>query len=48
MMQDPQHRQMKLNKIAAICGFKSLGAFSRVFKQAYGIPPTEWRNENIA
>ena len=46
MMQNPQYRQMKLNHIADICGFKSLGAFSTFFKQVYGKTPTEWRKMN--
>jgi AraC-like DNA-binding protein len=46
MMQNPQHRQMKLSYIAEICGFKSLGAFSTFFKQTYGKTPTEWRKVN--
>ena len=45
MMQDPQHLQMKLNHIADVCGFKSITAFGRVFKQFYGKSPTEWRSE---
>ena len=45
IMKDPQHRQMPLKNIAEICGFKSLRAFSVLFKQTYGKTPTEWRTE---
>ena len=43
MMKDPQHRDMPMKNIAEICGFKSLRAFSTLFKQTYGKTPTEWR-----
>ena len=46
MLDNPQNRSMKLHTIAVICGFKSLGAFSTFFKQAYGKTPTEWRNNS--
>jgi AraC-like DNA-binding protein len=45
MMNNPQHRNMQLKNIAEICGFKSLGAFSTLFKQTYGKTPTEWMGE---
>jgi len=45
MMKDLQHRKMPLKNIAEICGFKSLRAFSVLFKQMYGKTPTEWRKE---
>ena len=45
MMNNPLHQDMPLNYIADICGFKSLKAFSTLFKQTCGKTPTEWRNE---
>jgi len=45
MMKDPQHQKMPLKNIAEICGFKSLRAFSILFKQTHGKTPTEWRTE---
>jgi len=45
MMKDRQHRNMPLKNIAEICGFKSLRAFSALFKQTHGKTPTEWREE---
>ena len=45
MMKNPLHRDMPLSSIAEICGFKSLRAFSTLFKQTYGKTPTEWRME---
>ena len=44
LMKDPLHRKMSLRNIAEICGFKSLSAFSNLFKQTYGVSPTEWRD----
>jgi len=32
-----------VGEIAALCGFASLFHFSRVFRSAYGLPPTEFR-----
>ena len=43
MMQDPERRKMPLKNIAEICGFKSLSAFSILFKQTHDKTPTEWR-----
>ena len=45
MMRDPLHCNMSLKNIAEICGFKSLSAFSTLFKQEYGKTPTEWVEE---
>ena len=45
MMKDPQHRDMQIQHIAEICGFKSSRAFSTIFKQNYGKTPMEWRIE---
>ena len=45
MMKNPQHQNMPLKNIAEICGFKSLRAFSALFKQTYSKTPTEWREE---
>jgi AraC-like DNA-binding protein len=45
MMKNPMHKDTQLKYIAKICGFKSLGAFSTLFKQAYGKTPTEWKVE---
>jgi len=45
MMKDRQHQNMPLKNIAEICGFKSLRAFSVLFKQTYGKTPSEWRKE---
>jgi AraC-like DNA-binding protein len=43
MMRDPLHRHFHLKNIADICGFKDLSSFCTLFKQAYGMTPTEWR-----
>jgi AraC-like DNA-binding protein len=45
MLQNPQHRNISVNSISDICGFKSLSAFSTFFKQTYGTTPTEWRKD---
>ena len=45
MMKEARHQTIPLSNIAEICGFKSLSAFSVLFKQTYGKTPTEWRKE---
>ncbi|MEZ4634241.1 MAG: AraC family transcriptional regulator [Caldilineaceae bacterium] len=37
-----QHPDMPISDVAAFCGFTSLAAFSRAFKQRFGLPPTRW------
>jgi AraC-like DNA-binding protein len=44
MMKNHPHRQIQLKYIAETCGFKSMSAFSNLFKQTYGKTPTEWLN----
>ncbi|MGF1506347.1 MAG: GyrI-like domain-containing protein [Anaerolineae bacterium] len=34
--------QLPVSDVAAVCGFGSLVAFSRAFKQRFGLPPTRW------
>ena len=46
IMNDPQHGDMPLKTVAAICGFKTAPAFSKFFKQTCGKTPAEWRTEN--
>lgn len=43
MLNNPLSRNMPLKNIAEICGFKSLSAFSNLFKQMYGKSPSDWR-----
>jgi AraC-like DNA-binding protein len=45
MMQNPSHKHTPIRNIAEICGFKSMSAFSSLFKQTYGQTPTEWRGD---
>jgi AraC-like DNA-binding protein len=47
MMRDTQHKTVPLKNIAEICGFKSMSAFSNLFKQSYGKTPTEWRQTEV-
>ncbi len=37
-----------IKDIAASCGFSSPQAFSRVFSQAHGMPPSRWRSQQSA
>ena len=46
MMKNPLYQNMSLSTIAEICGFKSLSAFSKYFRQVYGKSPTEWGEED--
>ncbi|WP_328876245.1 helix-turn-helix transcriptional regulator [Streptomyces sp. NBC_00287] len=39
----PQARSMTIEAIAHRWGFTSASHFSRVFKEAYGVSPREWR-----
>ena len=48
MLRDAEHRFMPLKNIAEICGFKSLSAFSSLFKQTFGLTPSEWREQTFA
>lgn len=41
-----QHPDMSITAIAFDCGFNDPAYFSRVFKQAYGMTPNEWRERN--
>ena len=36
-----------IGEIAAQCGYPNQLHFSRAFKKRYGIPPREWRNQNV-
>jgi AraC-like DNA-binding protein len=43
MITDPAHAHERVSAIAARCGFGNVSVFSRAFRQAYGMPPTELR-----
>ncbi len=45
IMEDPVYRRMPLKSVADICGFKSLSAFSTIFRQTYGTTPSEWKEK---
>lgn len=40
---DPAHAHRSISEIAFQCGFNQAAHFSRVFRQAFGMTPTEWR-----
>lgn len=40
---DPAHARERISTIAARCGFTNVSAFNRVFRQIYGMSPTELR-----
>ena len=42
-----EKRELTLREIAAHCGFKSPGYFSKVFKKYLGVTPREYRNRFI-
>jgi AraC-like DNA-binding protein len=44
LIADPAYCQERINAIASRCGFGNLSVFSRAFRQAHGISPTELRN----
>ena len=35
-------QELPISDVAVACGFGSLAAFSRAFKQRFGLPPTRW------
>lgn len=39
--------ELSLSEIAYKVGFTSLSRFSKVFKRVYGIPPSEWKKNNL-
>lgn len=43
MLRDQTLGNVPLGDIAAICGIRSLSAFSKLFRQEYGISPSEFR-----
>lgn len=43
LITDPAHAHQRIGVIAARCGFGSISVFSRAFRQAFGLPPTEMR-----
>jgi AraC-like DNA-binding protein len=44
LITDPAHAHERVGAIAARCGFGNVSVFSRAFRQAYGMPPTEMRD----
>lgn len=44
----PKTRDYAIHEIAYMSGFKSAAHFSRMFKATYGVPPREYRAQNIA
>ncbi|MEU4732880.1 helix-turn-helix domain-containing protein [Streptomyces sp. NPDC023588] len=45
---DPALRSMPVHLIAARCGFARAADLTRAFRVAYGLPPTEYRNQACA
>jgi AraC-like DNA-binding protein len=43
MLRDPALRRHRIIDIAFACGFRNLVTFNRVFRAAYGMPPSELR-----
>jgi AraC-like DNA-binding protein len=44
LISSPTHADQRIGAIAAACGFGNVSAFSRAFRQAFGISPTEVRD----
>jgi AraC-like DNA-binding protein len=44
LIRNPVYADQRIGAIAAGCGFSNVSAFSRAFRQAYGISPTEVRD----
>jgi AraC-like DNA-binding protein len=44
LLTDPAHAHERVGAIAAQCGFGNVSVFSRAFRDAYGVPPTELRD----
>ena len=45
IMSNPQYRDLPLYNVSEICGFKTVNAFSTLFKRKYGKTPSEWRKD---
>jgi AraC-like DNA-binding protein len=44
MITDPAHARLRVGTIAAHCGFSNDSVFSRAFREAYGVSPSDLRN----
>lgn len=45
MLADPRHAERTIGWIARACGFRDASHFTRRFRAAYGVGPSEWRAE---
>jgi len=43
-----QQTDLPLTEIAVACGFSSLAAFSRRYRQRFGVPPSRDRHQSTA
>jgi AraC-like DNA-binding protein len=44
LLTDPAHAHRRVGAIASRCGFSNVSVFSRAFREAYDMPPTELRS----
>jgi len=44
MIEDPQHLHRSISDIASFCGFRNLSHFTRIFKDRFGVSPSEYRS----
>ncbi|QFU85814.1 AraC family transcriptional regulator [Amycolatopsis sp. YIM 10] len=48
LLADPAHREDSIAQIAARCGFVNAAHFTRLFRDATGLPPGEYRRRRLA
>ncbi len=48
LLASPEHDRLPILTIALDCGFSSMGPFNRVFKEEFGMTPSQYRTANRA
>ncbi|MFD4867087.1 helix-turn-helix domain-containing protein [Streptomyces sp. NPDC058412] len=47
LLASPRHAALPVSAVAARCGFTSPSHFTRRFREAYGVTPSEWRRHRL-